>query len=74
MKDYFKRFIGLDIIGWLDSEGNNLLHICVGINFIEGAEFLIQMGTNINTQNVNIYCYPFRILAIHHYTMRNTLK
>ena len=52
LKDYFKRFLGLNVLGWKDQEGNTLLHLCVGINFIEGAEFLINMGANINAQNV----------------------
>eukprot|EP00347_Sterkiella_histriomuscorum_P003214 403365153 len=49
--DYFKRFIGLNIINWRDNEGNTLLHLCIGINFVDGAEFLINMGSNINAQN-----------------------
>ncbi|CDW80635.1 muscle ankyrin repeat protein 3 [Stylonychia lemnae] len=51
LKDYFKRFLGLNVLGWKDQDGNTLLHLCVGINFVEGAEFLINMGSNINAQN-----------------------
>ncbi len=49
LKDYLKRFPGLNTLEWVDSDGNTLIHKCVRSNFIQGVELLVNMGLNIDT-------------------------
>lgn len=48
MKDYFNRFMGIDI-EYKDSEGNTLMNFCALKSFPEGVAFLINLGANVNT-------------------------
>jgi len=48
LKEYLRRFIGLNFLDWTDEEGNTLTHKCVRANFIPGVELLINMGLNLN--------------------------
>jgi hypothetical protein len=48
MKDYFKRFIGLDVES-TDEKGNSLLNLAAQKNFIEGVVFLLSINADINT-------------------------
>ena len=41
-------FVTFNFAEWCDKEGNTLLHACIGYKFVEGVEFLIQNGANVN--------------------------
>ena len=73
MKDYFKRFIGINIES-RDSQGNTMLNLAVQNKFIEGVEYLLKINANINTSNVLLYNFNwiYRTKETHLYIMPNT--